>query len=393
MPSIQNKIISFFIRHPEEFKQVISYEYSFSYNQLLKYKSEIYWNYIIYNFAIEWGSQILNLFKNPDDWQDLSVNSGVFKDIRLIDEFYDKIIWKSDGNSKQTIAENFGLPWSLEFIKRYENSWDFKSMSKNKKVPWTEELIDKYIGEWDWKDMSENEKLPWSSGFIKKYKQYIDTNQIFFKINPILTGDLKIVEQFGHLLSWEGICRNPDLPWFEQNLIMRWHDKINWFDIAGNDKLVGNTQFFEAHLDKWLEDLQRFKMLSWSHTLPWSISFIDRFKSNWDWGALSVNPSLPWSSELIDYYADYWNCVKIQWDKVYFDEYGKELIVPKLEKYKSFNQGLESNIGVPWSIDLILRYENMFEIELLLKNPYVWDEAFKPYVDDKVIDIVFRLIN
>jgi len=143
--SLKN-LISFFIQHPEFFQHLISFHYPFTYKQLLKYNSFIDRGKVVSNSSIEWNSEILRLFNDPEDWVFLTSNPSTLKSIKLIEEFHDKIEWKNQDQSLfTTISNNTGLPWSIELIEKYEHLWDYYQMSSNDCIPWTQGLIDKHL--------------------------------------------------------------------------------------------------------------------------------------------------------------------------------------------------------------------------------------------------------
>ncbi len=43
------------------------------------------------------------------------------------------------------------LPWSLAFIEKYEDKWDWKELSENEALPWSLELIERFEDKWDWR--------------------------------------------------------------------------------------------------------------------------------------------------------------------------------------------------------------------------------------------------
>jgi len=106
---------------------------------------------------------------------------------------------------------------------------------------------------------------------------------------------------------------------------------------------------------------------------------IERFKNYWDWNVLSENDSLPWSAELIDRFIDRW-----KWG--YFKSFKHD---PNLN---AGEMGLIGNWGIPWNIDLIIRYEEFIDIEELKRDWKIWDKVFKPSMDEKMVDLLFRLI-
>jgi len=58
----------------------------------------------------------------------------------------------------------------------------------------------------------------------------------------------------------------------------------------------------------------------------------------------------------------------------------------------SGSSGLLGNEGIPWDIDWILRYEQFLNVESMSYEALIWERAFKPHMDEKTIDTIFRLI-
>jgi len=389
-----NNIVSFLIHHPNCLSQLLSSYYPLTSAQIQNYRSFLDNNLLLNNTSIEWNSDILKQFKNKQDWEILSLNPSVFRDLNLIDEFYDFIHWDNHGDGAySTIANNYGIPWSSEIINKYEKSWDYYQLSYNPYIPWTEDLIDRHLDEWDWQTLSGNEMLPWSLSFLEKYSSKIVTDSFNFMANPALTGNFEIVQKYGHLLSWSAICSNPNLPWVEKNLLELWSTKIDWEEIYRNNIFSCRVGFYGKNLDKHLSANSDFDSLSCNTIFPWSIPLIDAYKELWNWNALSLNPKLPWDANFIDYYSDVLHWGRVFIENVIYDENGEEVDYETFMTYRDYSdQGIESNEGIPWSLDLILRFENKLDLEMLFQNKSVWDKAFKPYVDEKLIDTVLRII-
>lgn len=394
MQSLYKNIISFSISNPERFIQLISTFYRFNSKQVQCYKNILDNKLLLSNTFIEWNSEILKQFKSKEDWELLSLNESVFKNVRLIDEFYDLIHWKDPNQGLFfTIANNRGLPWSYELIQKYSDSWDYYQMSYNVDIPWTENLIDEHIDEWDWSAFALNENLPWSVPFIRKYLNRIDVDNFFFKNNQGVTGNFEVVNEYGHLLDWDSICNNTRLPWCEKNLLELWSDKIDWDLVKKKNFFTSKLGCSVKNIDKYLSDESDFESISTNLVLPWSISLIERFIDKWDWKLLSFNKSLPWSIEFIDYFKDYIYWGKVKNEKVVHDEYASLVDYDTFMTWKDYSDlGLESNESVPWSLELITKFERKIDLELLFQNKSVWDKVFKPYIDEKLIDTVFRII-
>ena len=54
--------------------------------------------------------------------------------------------------------------------------------------------------------------------------------------------------------------------------------------------------------------------------------------------------------------------------------------------------GMICNEGIPWDIDWILKYEPFLSVEAMSCEAMIWEKAFKPHMDEKTIDTIFRLI-
>lgn len=406
--STQQKIISFFLRHPEAFVWMVSEFYAFKPGEIEKHFKQLDVRLLSNNYYSEWDAERIRMFKDELYWPLFSVSCRNFADVDLIDQFLNEIIWESIDNCDVCcgLSSNPKVQWTEELIAKYENKIDFTALSYIETVPWTETLIDKYIDRWDWRNLSYQPNLPWTEQLISKYEDhwdwgFIELNENIpwtvslvekyfhrfnhlgstaFETNEVLISDVKIIEEFADYLCWHTISRNPNLPWYEENLLERWKDRIDWQSVAFNEFLLKDRTFFEKNLHRWLVKPEySFDLLSYNTSLPWSIQFIDRFIDYWNWEKLSGNNGLPWSLELIDHYIDRW-----KWGYFELSEGDDEC--------DEWESGLIGNQGIPWNIDWIIRYEEFIDMEALKRDWFIWDKAFKPYIDEKMIDTVFRLI-
>ena len=133
-------------------------------------------------------------------------------------------------------------------------------------------------------------------------------------------------------------------------------------------------------------------------SLPWSIEFIEKYKTKWKWHSLSRNINIPWSIELIDYFKDYWDWSdlsknpSIPWsiDMISRFEEGDIIMVSQYKFKKQswdWNQ-LSSNPFLPWSIELIERFKSKWNWKLLSSNTSIpWSiqivEAFQDERESK----------
>ena len=183
------------------------------------------------------------------------------------------------------------MPWSLEFIEKYQDklNWGWYGLSSNKALPWSLELIEKYKDKWDWRRLSENEGLPWTLEFIEKYKDKWDWS--ILSGNEALPWTMEFIEKYQ---KWDvgRLSRNEALPWTKE-LIEKYQDNWNKHDISRNKRLL-STDFVEKcqYVGYWFEEKDIYwDSLSMSEFLPWSFDFIEKYRSQLNWRSIKYNQS------------------------------------------------------------------------------------------------------
>lgn len=143
------------------------------------------------------------------DWNALSENKIALNEA-IIDFFREKFDFEWS-----LLSRNEFLPWSISFIKKFEDYWDWKGLSDNKGIPWSFELIDAFIDKWVWRgysSLSRNSSLPISIDFINKYKDYIDFNDLQYCNEADFWTD-EFIETFDKLIEVWQISNNKGFPW------------------------------------------------------------------------------------------------------------------------------------------------------------------------------------
>ena len=87
LKNISNRIITFFVDNPSFYILLISKNFPFNNHQIFTYKNILNRDLILNNTSIKWNSDILKHFISKEDWEILSLNPSVFRDLNLIDEF------------------------------------------------------------------------------------------------------------------------------------------------------------------------------------------------------------------------------------------------------------------------------------------------------------------
>ena len=93
---------------------------------------------------------------------------------------------------------------------------------------------------------------------------------------------------------------------------------------------------------------------------------------------LSINEGLPWSESLINRFEDRL-------------KFGKNEPISPYESISEF--GIRDLRSFPWSIDFLEKNEHKWKFEDFNPNKELWNKAFNPYVDQDMIDLIFRILQ
>lgn len=386
----RNEFISFFLKHPKYFLSVVSSNYPLSFSQLDKYKSVLNWDGVSGNKSIGWNAEIISKFQDNIDWRSLTTNSSAFNDRQLLETFDSRIDWKGDDRYwGGSIAANKGIYWDVETIAKYADKINFDYLSISTNVDWSETLLDKYSERWDYSELAHNESIPWTLSMFEKY-----FDESYFRYDGVQTNkslvSFELVEKYNHLMDWHYISLNPNLPWIEKDLLNYWSDRIEWTGIACNTFLFKNDKdFLEKHHEKWQPIINRlWHFFSANESFPWTKQMIEVYKDYLDWYSLCSNEGIVWDSNLIDHFSDFveWGgltpCEDIDENGNVISPYGGWRLEP----------GLIDNSSIPWSLKFLQRYEEYLDFETMKRSSSIWDKAFKPYIDDEMIDIIMSII-
>lgn len=132
------------------------------------------------------------------------------------------------------------------------------------------------------------------------------------------------------------------------------------------DRLAPDTfefSFLEEELYRKHSDLD-WAEVSKSHKVPWSKDIIDVCKNEVDWDLLSSNTSIPWTNEIIEEYQD-----RITWGrKIVPGTHFRCMLEGSVlsgHNPMTVHSGLSSNSSLPWSKELIYRYFNKWDWDMI----------------------------
>lgn len=166
-----------------------------------KYKEVVNWDYVSANQNLPWLERdLLNFWKPYVSWWGIAHNHALFQhDSNFFSKHFDK--WESNGYYNfLALSGNAVLPWSIPFMEKYLDYWDWDSISLNNGIPWSIELIDHFsqlliwggeitypepVQDGEFTFLGENnlglvynESLPWSIEFINHFENILDFSSL-----------------------------------------------------------------------------------------------------------------------------------------------------------------------------------------------------------------------
>ncbi len=166
---IKNFLISISYRGKHKsnpFISLISANYPFSEELIMKYQQILNWKRLSSNNKIKFSSTLIEKYSDKWDFNVLGANKSINWDIDLFDKYKDKFDWELE------IFFAEALPWSIDFAEKYKDKLNWSSFSSFWSFPWSEEFIEKHSHPLylRYVFLSENRGIPWTEKFIEKKK-------------------------------------------------------------------------------------------------------------------------------------------------------------------------------------------------------------------------------
>jgi hypothetical protein len=305
----------FLLEHEDFFLAGISIWFRLTHRQLTKYQTILDWWSVVENRHIEWNSEIMDEFKGR-----IFIEEDIFP----------------------TINTNQSLPWSIAFITRFEDLWDWELLSQNEafmRIP----VLRRHFSDRLYPHIGEYEEYD-SESYNSKEKTVIED----------LERDLADLERYK---EWQ----------------------------------------FQS-----VEEIEKAKNIDWRRlsqnaVLPWSAELIERYKDKWEWMWLGQNQYIPWSVELMTQFED---C--IDWSMDFEDEEGvttsasgsismnlgmvwdAEILsafMPKLNKWP-----ISMSQCTKWDIDLLIQFKDFWDYGSLALNKLIWSNVFSEFNTEAHLD-------
>lgn len=250
---MRQRITAITLKQPDFFSSLLSRYYHLPENLILKFYDIWNWQLLSNNEFLPWSMRLVEQYENKWDWHYLSINLSLSN---LRDELkikYASHDWNFRGGCNTSMIQSFFENWSIEDVETYDEN-DWHELSSDQSLPWSIEFIKQFENKWDWRYLSFNEYIPWSSDLIT---------------------------QFADKWDWRVLSYNKFIPWSSE-LIKKFEDKWDWKKLSGNDSIVWSIDLLSTYEEKWNWD-----ELSNNKFSIWSIELLEKFDEKWNWHNLS----------------------------------------------------------------------------------------------------------
>lgn len=140
------------------------------------HKDKFNWDLMSANTSLPWSDDFYKKYYNLISLYHLSINHSFVWTEEFIEKNRDKFNWSKDYSG---LSNNDGLPWSMPFIAKYIDLWEFghieesensytlfDGLGNRKTIPWSISLLDKFQNKWDYEVLLMNSTI-WEKAFSK----------------------------------------------------------------------------------------------------------------------------------------------------------------------------------------------------------------------------------
>lgn len=364
-------------------------------NKLIKKYEDLWdWESLSTNKSLPWSVELIEEFYLKWDWELLSSNTHTQWNDNMIEKFYEKWDWKK-------FQTNTSIPWSQNFFSKYKNKFSFNTsysfdISNFYFLNYDQDFIVSIANEIDWEGITNGDYYEWSLDFLEKYKDFWDWKKISLYIYDIDFNE-SFFDRYAHKINWEFLSGNLFLKW-DVEILIKYKDLIDWSGISENVYILSHPDLIsEIKYDVNLD----WEKLSFNNYRDWNSELIEKFKYDWDWSWLSSNTSIPWSYELIKEFLSYWDienlCYnsKVPWNKELIElVYNFVILNFNVNDHPYYNiiKVLCSSKNMKWTNDFIYKYKDILDWNYLLRNDsFRINDEIDPLIPDNTLqNLIYR---
>jgi len=160
---------------------------------------------------------------------------------------------------------NTSLPWSEQFIEKYEEHWNWNDLAYNESIPFTIELLDKFEDCWDEKCFEYNKRI--ISDPMLKFHLGITASDNIHSCEYCGRDMEYVIGQNIYLYKYLFTC--PNFKW-DLYLLKLLKDAIDKKDVSKNILI-------------YLDD---------NETFSWNLTVLELFQENWNYTTLQMNAAV-----------------------------------------------------------------------------------------------------
>lgn len=234
--------------------------------------------------------------------------------------------------------------WSFEFMKKYEDKWDWDAISLNESIQWTEQICDYFRNKLEFGPILRNTygKEEYTAKTMRSiYLGFLQNFDCLERINhyPLIHWTEELIELYRDKIDMDVLA---EFGWIDSKVLDAYQDEFDWQKLSQNRQLRINREIFltyqahwhasilnNPHIDFLEEDYlsfqNRFKRQAYHelkqrqpinsilfsgslkqkhylnelYNVPWSIAVFSILKDHFDKDKLASNNLIPWTFDYL----------------------------------------------------------------------------------------------
>ncbi len=195
------------------------------------------WEYLSNDSNIDFNSEFIESTKSkPWNWKNVSRHNTFVPNIELL------TLTKDFDLDWEYLSKHSGLIPTKELLAKFENKWDWHSITENPLINYTDiAFIKRFEDKWNWHFICESGKLLLDDQILNQFKEHLEWNLISSNTNLLFTKEL--IQDFYELWNWHNLKNNKRIE--DLNLL----DLVNNF--ISNDPILYFIVKISEQDSKW----------------------------------------------------------------------------------------------------------------------------------------------
>ena len=276
------------------------------------------------------------------DWFRVRHNQNIKWDIPMLDEFRDQLNVDDEGRTDlfpSWLSFNRELDWDMDMVKNYESDLRWEYVARNETLLYNREFYLKYSNKLE--PHLQPEKYEDLDRIMLKGEMTKEEMIAFFTVNEPFLDYASLKRQRAKGIP--DYVYKPTAPsvWSDKQIV-DFGEQKGWMTLSSSDEILWNIDLLRKFKDK----------LTW------------RMENEKHGDSISENSNTFWTSEMIDEFNE-------------------------LLDFQSFSY----KTNVEWSLDLLKRYQDLWDYYWLATNKIMWQKVFPEFIDDGKLEEVMAHCN